>query len=122
VHETLTGGPPFQRDEDIALLWAHQYDRPPPLTEKRPDIAPAADEVLAKALAKIPEDRYDSCLEFVGALRAATSRAAAGPTPTTRNRPPTQVDARGATAVGSGAVPPPAPPAWARPVFGAPPG
>ncbi|MFE2325388.1 serine/threonine-protein kinase [Streptomyces sp. NPDC059385] len=101
VYESLAGGPPFERDEDVALLWAHQYDQPPPVTERRPDIAPAADEVLGKALAKIPEDRYGSCLEFVAALRAATGTA--------------NGVVKGAVAASS--APPPEPPAWARPVF-----
>lgn len=30
VYETLAGGPPFVREEDAALLWAHQYDPPAP--------------------------------------------------------------------------------------------
>ncbi|MET9324747.1 serine/threonine-protein kinase [Streptomyces sp. NPDC003038] len=107
VYETLAGGPPFQRDEDVALLWAHQYDQPPALSERRPGIAPAADEVLAKALAKVPEDRYDSCLEFVAALRLATGGVRVDP------RPP---------GTSGNAVPPPQPPAWALPVFGGPPG
>ncbi|WP_404961369.1 serine/threonine-protein kinase [Streptomyces sp. 147326] len=108
VYETLTGGPPFVREEDVALLWAHQYDQPAPLSERRPEIAPAADEVLAKALAKVPEDRYDSCLEFVGALRAATGNA-------TRREdgPSSRVEPQ---------EPPPEPPIWARPVFHAPTG
>jgi serine/threonine-protein kinase len=92
VHETLTGRPPFRRDDDMALLWAHQYDEPPPLTASRPDLAPGVDAVLAKALAKSPDDRYDSCLSFVAALRAAAVR-------------------------GSRPSAPPEPPAWARPVF-----
>ncbi|GGX75462.1 serine/threonine-protein kinase [Streptomyces anandii] len=136
VHETLTGAPPFQRDEDIALLWAHQYDQPPALTAKRPDIAPDADAVMAKALAKVPEDRYDSCLEFVSALRAATRvrpRPAQDSGPGT-TRPLTQVDARapavpavadapGAREAAVGAERPgspggpPEPPSWAAPVF-----
>ncbi|MEU9388082.1 serine/threonine-protein kinase, partial [Streptomyces sp. NPDC048279] len=71
VFEMLAGGPPFVRDEDIALLWAHQYDQPPALSEVRSGLSPGLDEVFAKALAKVPEDRYGSCLEFVGALRLA---------------------------------------------------
>ncbi|MFB7468040.1 serine/threonine-protein kinase [Streptomyces sp. NPDC056224] len=109
VYETLAGGPPFERDGDAAaLLWAHQYDPPPPLTEKRPEIEPAAVDVLAKALAKVPEDRYGSCLEFVAALRAATGGGAgerAGqPAPAVPGAP-------------GSPVPPPEPPAWALPVF-----
>ncbi|MEU9290036.1 serine/threonine-protein kinase [Streptomyces sp. NPDC048275] len=99
VYETLAGGPPFQRDEDIALLWAHQYDQPPALSERRPGIAAAIDDVLARALAKVPEDRYSSCLEFVGALRVAAGAGA------------------GADAGGEGSGLVVDPPAWAWPVF-----
>ncbi|MEU9084438.1 serine/threonine-protein kinase [Streptomyces sp. NPDC048357] len=108
VYETLAGGPPFVRDEDVALLWAHQYDQPPPLTEERPGIPPAVDEVLAKALAKVPEDRYDSCLEFVGALRAA-----AGGATRREDGPSHRVEPL---------EPPPDPPLWALPVFHSPSG
>ncbi|MEU7556326.1 serine/threonine-protein kinase [Streptomyces sp. NPDC044571] len=121
VFECLTGSPPFERDQDVTrLLWAHQYDPPPLLSERRPGIAPAADEVLAKALAKVPEDRYGSCLEFVAALRAATGggRGKAG-------NPPVVADPRPSGGSGDPAVlsqPPPEPPAWARPVFSGPAG
>ncbi|WP_200306943.1 serine/threonine-protein kinase [Streptomyces adelaidensis] len=112
VHETLAGRPPFQRDDDMALLWAHQYDEPPPLTSGRPDLPSAADEVLAQALAKSPDDRYDSCLSFVAALRAAVTahgfRAERAPT-----------RAAGTTTPGP-PQPPPEPPLWARAVFSGP--
>ncbi|MFD0313070.1 serine/threonine-protein kinase [Streptomyces flavalbus] len=100
VHELLTGHPPFRRDDDMALLWAHQYDDPPPLTAARPDLPAAVDAVLARALAKTPDDRYDSCLAFVTALRDAARSA-----PRPASHPPTQLD--------SG----PVPPRWAEPVF-----
>ncbi|MER5767296.1 serine/threonine-protein kinase [Streptomyces sp. NPDC001985] len=116
VHETLAGSPPFEREDDMALLWAHQFDAPPPLTELRPDLPAAVDAVLAKALAKQPDDRYDSCGEFVTALRAAT----AARLPRSDHRAP-----RGDTEALTGAPahttgPPPAPPEWARPVTGGP--
>jgi serine/threonine-protein kinase len=101
VYETLAGGPPFQRADTMELLWAHQYDQPPALSERLPGTPPAMDEVVARALAKVPEDRYDSCLDFVTALRATTR----DPEPVTH--PPTQVDRP------SGPLPPP----WARPIF-----
>ncbi|MET9469547.1 serine/threonine-protein kinase [Streptomyces sp. NPDC006544] len=71
VYESLAGGPPFERDDDMALLWAHQYDPPPALSGRRPGTAPGVDAVMAKALAKSPEERYATCLEFVAELRAA---------------------------------------------------
>ncbi|GGY34005.1 serine/threonine-protein kinase [Streptomyces djakartensis] len=106
VYEMLTGHPPFRRDDDMALLWAHQYDDPPPLTEDRPGIDPQADPVFAKALAKSPDDRYPSCLDFVAALRAATT----GGVPDT-GRAPTRVSRQ------PGKEPPKPPPRWAEPVF-----
>ncbi|GGW33588.1 hypothetical protein GCM10010503_07030 [Streptomyces lucensis JCM 4490] len=126
VHETLTGAPPFEREDHLELLWAHQYDPPPALSERRPDVPRAADDVLGRALAKIPDDRYGSCLEFVAALRAVTGEV--GP----RGRTPTLVDARVAADAAAprtdsraesgpparpDARPLPAPPSWAGPVL-----
>jgi serine/threonine-protein kinase len=71
VYEALAGSSVFQRDTDIALLSAHQYDPPPELSERRPGLAPAVDSVMAKALAKDPEHRYGSCREFVAELISA---------------------------------------------------
>ncbi|MER5506397.1 serine/threonine-protein kinase [Streptomyces sp. NPDC002766] len=108
VYESLAGRPPFRRDDDMALLWAHQYDQPPPLTEFRPDLSAAVDTVFDRALAKSPDDRHDSCLAFVAALRAALAgREAAG-------HPPTVVEPRAGSA---GEERPQPPPRWAEPVF-----
>ncbi|MGW7290489.1 serine/threonine-protein kinase [Streptomyces sp. NPDC054847] len=114
VFETLAGGPPFQRDDDMALLWAHQFDPAPPLTGKRPDLPGAVDDVMARALAKSPDDRYGSCGEFVAALRAATAAASTGPGE--GGHPATAVAGRGMLAP-ERAAPPPDPPRWALPVF-----
>ncbi|MGI5448316.1 serine/threonine-protein kinase [Streptomyces sp. CA-243310] len=114
VHEMLAGGPPFRRDDDMALLWAHQYDPPPPVSAERPDLPAAVDEVLAKALAKSPEERWRTCLEFTGALRrAGEEERAAGRHPPTRTVPASVVDA-GAQGESQ---PAPPPPRWALPVF-----
>ena len=69
--ELLTGAPPFRRDEAMAVMYAQLSEPPPLLTSRRPDLAPAADQVFARALAKAPGDRYPSCREFADALRAA---------------------------------------------------
>ncbi|WP_327282058.1 MULTISPECIES: serine/threonine-protein kinase [unclassified Streptomyces] len=106
VYETLTGGPPFQRDDDMALLWAHQYDPPPPVSSRRPGLPAAVDEVLAKALAKSPDDRWGSCLEFTAALRRAGAQPA--PPPAEEPVPPAEEPAPPL---------PPQPPHWALPVF-----
>jgi serine/threonine-protein kinase len=69
--EMLGGAPPFRRDQHLALLWAQLSEPPPPLTSRRPDLPPTVDQVMAKALAKSPGDRYPRCLDFAAALRAA---------------------------------------------------
>ncbi|WP_433447944.1 serine/threonine-protein kinase [Streptomyces sp. CA-142005] len=110
VYESLAGRPPFLRDDDMALLWAHQYDEPPPPSEARPGLDPAVDPVFAKALAKNPDARYDTCLAFVAALRAtmATGAGPAGVRPA--HQPHTQTDH-------TVAAEPPSPPHWADPVY-----
>ena len=70
AYECLSGGPPFTRDDQAALMWAHLSQYPQPLAEVRPEVA-VADPVLAKALAKNPSDRYSTCEEFTAALSAA---------------------------------------------------
>ena len=67
----LTDSAPFERDQGLAMLLAHVSDPPPSLAERRPDLPAAAGRVLARALAKAPEDRYRSCREFAETLRNA---------------------------------------------------
>ena len=69
--ELLTGVVPFERDQDVAVLYAHLSEPPPSLAARRPDVPAAADQVLARALAKAAEDRYPSCRHFTDALRQA---------------------------------------------------
>jgi WD40 repeat protein len=83
--ELLTGQAPFERDHGLAVLLAHLSEPPPPLSALRPDLPAAVDAVLARALAKEPEQRYASCREFADALRDALGvapyAAALGPVP-----------------------------------------
>ena len=70
AYQCLTGVAPFVRDDQAALLWAHLSELPMPLSSHRGELAPA-DSVLGKALAKSPEDRYQSGADFIAALRDA---------------------------------------------------
>src|SRR6516162_3990061 len=86
--EMLTGAPPFKQDETLAIMWAQVSATPPALTSRRPDLPAAADPVLAKALAKAPGDRYETCLGFAAALRRACGLAAdtGGPVPSVHDQ------------------------------------
>jgi serine/threonine protein kinase len=75
--EMLAGVPPFKRDQSLAVLWAQLSAPPPLLTSRRSDLPPAIDQVMAKALAKSPGDRYDRCLDFASSLQRACGLRAA---------------------------------------------
>ncbi|WP_460370768.1 serine/threonine-protein kinase, partial [Actinocorallia lasiicapitis] len=89
AYEMLAGVPPFTKDSQLALIYAHVQDQAPPLTSLRPDLPPEADAVLARALQKAPAARFGSCREFVLRLRQALGepvsdprlRSAPGPAP-----------------------------------------
>ncbi len=90
LYECLVGQPPFRRDSDIAVVFAHLENDPPAPSEQRPELPAALDAVIASALAKDPEQRYASCGELARAALAVAvddasrrlvdvaSRAAAG--------------------------------------------
>ena len=63
LYESLAGEPPFRRGSDAATLFAQLEDAPPTL--------PGLEEVLPKALAKDPDDRYPTCGELVADARHA---------------------------------------------------
>jgi serine/threonine-protein kinase len=71
LYECLAGTPPFHRPSEVAVLNAHLHAPPPKLTRSAPDLPPALEQVVAKALSKSPLDRYGTCGELVGAVRAA---------------------------------------------------
>jgi serine/threonine protein kinase len=69
--ELLSGAPPFRRDHAMATVYAHLSELPPSLSSGRPELLPAADAVLTRALAKNPADRFPSCRDFTESLRDA---------------------------------------------------
>lgn len=71
AYTLLSGSLLFEREEPMAVLYAHLFAPPPRVTSMRPDLPTAVDQVLARALSKAPEDRYGSCGAFADALREA---------------------------------------------------
>lgn len=92
TYEMFTGEPPFKRDHDFAAIWAQLSAAAPSLLPLRPDLSPAVDQVISKALAKSPDDRYPSCGEFASALAASCGPASGPPLlmPSTDADPATQ--------------------------------
>jgi tRNA A-37 threonylcarbamoyl transferase component Bud32 len=69
--ECLTGKLPFARDTQVAVITAHLTSPPPSACDLMPSLPMAVDRVLARGMAKNPEERFPTCSEFVGALRTA---------------------------------------------------
>ena len=121
LFECLTAAPPFKRDIGPALMWAHMNDPPPCASELRPGLGAGIDDVVGRAMAKQPDERYGTCAELAHAARAALDgggSAAAGVAP--RRAPEPLAPARkDASTIVDGAPPPdgPAPdrPAPSRP-------
>lgn len=68
----LTGKPPFRRDTVPVTITAHLHD-PPPRPSETDGVPATFDAVIARALAKAPEDRYPSAGDLGRAARAAAA-------------------------------------------------
>ncbi|MEO8290653.1 MAG: Stk1 family PASTA domain-containing Ser/Thr kinase, partial [Gaiellaceae bacterium] len=64
LYEMLTGKVPFTGDSAIEIAMKHLNEAPKPPSKIRPEIPEELDQVVLRALAKNPEDRYQSAEEF----------------------------------------------------------
>ena len=102
LFECLAGSKPFAGATGIALMRAHVLESPPKLSAVRPGLPAALDAVLERALAKRPEDRYESCRALIEAARMALgvaglpapAAATASSSAFTEARPATTVETR----------------------------
>jgi len=69
LYELLIGEVPFKADNIAALMTKITTEDPAPIANRRAGIAPTIDAVLAKAMAKRPEDRFSCGAEMAIALR-----------------------------------------------------
>ena len=121
LYEMLTGHVPFEQEHEASIIYAHMTSPPPSARALVPDLPPAIDAVIERAMAKNPDERYPSAGDLGRAVLAAmaggqgvvsersvaTGRAAprsdgsaAGPGPEARPRPRGRI----ALAVGGGLV------------------
>ncbi len=70
LFELLLGERPFSGGDELQIMNAIAHARPPRISSLRPDVPGALDDVFERALAKRPEDRFQSCLELADALEA----------------------------------------------------
>ncbi len=69
VFQSLTGQVPFDKEADAAVIWAHLKEPPPRPSAFRRNLPPALDDVIARGMAKAPDERFATCREFVQAAR-----------------------------------------------------
>jgi hypothetical protein len=110
LYEMFTGRLPFEAEAPLAIAQLHLNQAPPPPREFRPEVSPALEGVILKALAKAPQDRYPSGLALANALDRAlqltATRNAPAPPPTLSQLSiPEQVT----TSLNKHPLPPPAP-------------
>jgi serine/threonine-protein kinase len=70
MYRCLTGEVPFPRTTDVATIYAH-LAQPPPRMGDQPGVSGEFDGVIARALAKSPDERFGTCRELAEAAAAA---------------------------------------------------
>lgn len=80
LYEMLAGRPPFQGETAVSVAYQHVSEAVTPPSAHNPEISPALDEVVLRALAKNRDDRFQSAEEFrehlLAALHAEPEQAA----------------------------------------------
>jgi serine/threonine protein kinase len=71
LYHCLTGEPPFARDSEAAIMWAHVSAPPPCATAALPDLPAEIDEVIARGMAKEPDERFPTACELAHATALA---------------------------------------------------
>jgi YVTN family beta-propeller protein len=83
LYECLTGDVPFRRPSDVAVIYAHLEEPAPKASERLPELTADIDGVLEKGMAKLPDERWETCGALIEAARSALGDGAAA----TRIRP-----------------------------------
>ena len=83
----LTGRPPFPEGTDVQKILAHLDRQPTPLRDLRPDVPPGLEAIVARMMAKDPNQRYSTPAELLQALaeldQPSETAPSTGPKPST---------------------------------------
>jgi len=77
LYECLTGDVPFRRGSDVAVIYAHLEATAPKASERVSALPADIDSVLEKGMAKLPDERWETCAMLVGAAHSALGDEAA---------------------------------------------
>ena len=113
LYEMLTGKTPFTGESPVEIAMKHLSDPPRPPSLERPDISPDLDMVVLRALAKNPDDRYQTAEE----MDAELERVSQGLGVTAATADAATMVLSGADAAPTSIIPPRRPPSATRPSY-----
>lgn len=91
LYEMVTGRTPFEAETPLAVILKHMSAPLPLPSQVKPDVSPAVERVILKALSKERQDRYGTCAEFISGWKAAVAetrqRAQTAPMPSPVSAP-----------------------------------
>lgn len=108
LFQALTGHVPYNRPTDISKIFAHVNDPVPSAAAEVDGVPEVVDEIVAKSMAKLPEDRFASAAELSAALGRALQQLETGERTIVSSAPETVVSPA-ATAEPTVATPGPTP-------------
>lgn len=77
LYEILAGKHPFQGISATAMIMKHLQEALPDLSDERPDLPPQLDEIIEKATAKNPQERYASTVDLIADLKMVANESSA---------------------------------------------
>src|SRR3569833_3085440 len=109
LYKMIAGHAPIAGEDVVQILYRQLHEKPPPLAKVVPEISPALVDVLARALAKNPADRYPDTRDLARALvkaderrrRSTSGLSSRGIAPGVEKRIPTALVVATAVAVGA---------------------
>ena len=81
LYEMVTGRRPFLADSNYSIMAAHLQEAPTPPIERCPGLPPALNQVILMAMAKVPDDRFQSAEAFRNAMKSVSESLGAFPAP-----------------------------------------
>ena len=102
IYEMLTGRVPFEADSAVAVALKQVSETPEPPSKLNPDVSPALDAVVMRALEKDPARRFENADEFLTALDRAEANPTAPGEQTARFEPVSEAQLAAASGAGAG--------------------